>query len=218
MFRLANSGAIGVYVLISPLTPTKDSVSKLSAYVELLASLRDQGLSVIAGRQPAFGLGLLSLGVSAFDSGVAQAEQFVFPSLVRTRARASGKRPARKSRRVYIANLMSSLSADLARLVLTTPGVTGSYLCHEVCCRDGSTRALMHDREHFLRARLKEVKEIRDRPQQWRPRDYAERLERARQLADRLADAFPDLAPSFTHLDTWARVIRVFEKTSQPAS
>jgi len=214
--RITKSGAIGAYVMVSPLRATRDPVSKLVQYVQLLESIHETSLSVVAARQPGFGLALLALGIAGFDSGIAQAEQFNYPYLVRRRTPSKRGQRQGRSLRVYLANLISSVPVGVARFILSTPGLRASFSCDQVCCRDSVTDAIVHNRDHILWSRLHELKQLRDVHRPWRVRHYMERVSYAHQLGDKVRKMLPNgEGPRFTHLDTWSRVVETVAAARQ---
>ncbi len=149
--EISTSGAEGVYLLISPFAPLADSVSKMVDYLRLTGQLWQAGVEVVAARQPAFGLGLLALGIASFDSGIAQAEDFNYRNLVRKRAvRPDGSSGEGKPRRVYFSDLMTTVSADAAAMVLETPALRSLLSCDRFCCEYAPDRVLVRPQEHFL--------------------------------------------------------------------
>ena len=131
----------GILVLISPLRPIDDGPTKLTKYVRLLERLAQSFGSVIACRQPAFGLGCMALGIAGFDSGIAAGEQFDYASLMRRQAKpvehASDPSKANfvRKRTVYLSQLLTRVPFDVAQSILSTSGVAGSFVCREPCCR-----------------------------------------------------------------------------------
>lgn len=206
--RLGESGAQGVLLLVSPFTATAASPTKLMNYLLLLRRLDEAGLAIIASRQPAFGLGCMAFGIAGFDSGVATAERFDYAGLTRsTKARSSSqKRPARK-RRIYLDQLMTSVPYPVAEKILSTSGLAGSFVCREPCCRDGVNGALLRSRDHFIYTRLREIEDLRSRPQEWRAENFRQKLEASRQMGLKVARALPEAPPDgFRHLAVWLRV------------
>jgi hypothetical protein len=206
--RLGESGAEGVLLLASPFAAIAASPTKLLNYLLLLKQLDEAGLAVIAGRQPAFGLGCMAFGIAGFDSGVATAERFDYAALTRTRKTSSGKqkRPARK-RRIYLDPLLTSVPYSVAEQIFSTSGLAGSFVCREPCCRDGLNGALLRSRDHFIYTRLREVDDLRGRPREWRAEHFRQKLEASRQMALKVARALPEARPDgFRHLEIWLRV------------
>ena len=210
--HLARLGVKNVYALLSPIAATDDNASKLMSYSQLLMTLQQRGLSTFAARQPAFGLGLLALGVSTFDSGIAEAEKFDYQRIRRERGRsrrkgAPGAQP--RGRRIYLPQLLTSLSERAALEIYKTSGLCSSFVCRLPCYEDEQLAvATIRNREHFLYVRLKEIEDLRGRPPSWRIEEIHNRLRTARQLADKVMLTLPHtFRRRFSHLDVWNRVL-----------
>jgi len=204
-----NSGAAGVYLLVTPLSALTDPIPKLVQFLDLAKRLSDAGLTVIAGRQPAFGLAMMAMGVASFDAGIAQSERFNLANLVRPKRRTEAQVHPRHGapRGIYLADLMTTVPAKVAKSILSVPSLKALLVCDELCCRGSFQSILVRPEEHFLWARAREVAAIRSDPKDWRPRRLAERVSRARQVADKIKVTLGTAAPSFEHLDRWPRVI-----------
>lgn len=81
--RLPDSPIDGVYLQPLRLDPVRDSLEKLARFVQFAHAFRGAGIPVVVGRVGAFGLNLNALGITAFDSGLGQAEGHDLASLNR---------------------------------------------------------------------------------------------------------------------------------------
>lgn len=202
--------ASAVYVLVSPMDARHESVTKLLRFVDGLERFKAHGVQVLCGRQPAFGLILMALGIGGFDSGIARIESFNYASLARDLRRdTSSKVRGGRSRPVYVSKLMMSIPRPLASKLLDTPGIKSQLNCQGLCCKDNMTDALQSAREHFVWSRLDEVKQLRGIPPSAQTRHVAEKLAGAHQFAKTLQRNFPQERWDFDFLDNWSRVVEV---------
>ncbi len=208
---LSKSGAAGVYALISPVAAQSDSINKLVRYTEALRELKDRGLDVIAARQPAFGLLLLAAGLASFDSGIAQAESFDFPSKIRVPKPNGKEKSGRggKARRVYSTTLMRSLPQQVAKEIFDTPGLRSLFVCRGPCCKDSLSNAISSPREHFVWSRTSEIEDIRNLQPAARLRHIENRLETARQASRKLQRHVGDLGGNSDYVERWTSVLEV---------
>jgi hypothetical protein len=215
MNRLADYPIAGVYVHPLRLNPVKDSAEKLIQYVELLRAVRDMGLHVVAARCGAFGLVLAALGVSAFDSGLGQAEACNVAAQNRPlteQERRKARSGAGPARRIYLEGLKTTPKASQAEAILDDRTLRHRFACTLGCCRNYGFESLPdRRRQHYLWVRDREIKELRARPtsamrvefvlDRLRDADENSRLVR-RILRSQGADA-----PSFEHIERWMAVI-----------
>jgi hypothetical protein len=166
--RLLDFPIDGVYLQALRLDPVRDSLEKLARLVQFAHAIQSLGLPVIAGRVGAFGLVLQALGVTAFDSGLGQAEAHDLASLNRAttererQRREQGEGGGGPTRRVYLEALKKTLDSKLTDAILADPNVRHHFVCNRSCCRfrgfeDLATRA----RQHYLWTRQSEVEALR---------------------------------------------------------
>lgn len=202
----------GVYVQPLRLNPVKDGIEKLVAFVRMLESFEEAGLPVVAARVGAFGSLLVALGISAFDSGLGQAEASDLSALNRKRTEKERQQKGPKgSRRVYLAPLRTTMPLRQARLILDS-SLGGHFACDLGCCRfQGLDGLADRSREHFLWSRNDEVRRIRQlETRSVRLDSVHEDLRNARELGRQVRRAlFGNLRdlPSFDHTDRWLRVL-----------
>lgn len=206
---LADIPLEAVYVQPTRLHPTTNSVEHLVQYVGFLMSIKDLGLSVIAGRVGAFGLVLQALGINHFDSGLGDAESFDLKSLNRKRVKKPGtKSGGGRNRRIYLEMLKTTLMQRHARAILDDPGLRARFVCNLRCCRfKGFDLLEEHRREHYLHARTNEVARLRAQSTQSLKINHVyEQLAQARDHAEVVRRVLGDRGlrvPSFAHLDRW---------------
>lgn len=212
----------GIYVQPLRLSPTRDSVDKLVAYVRFLMAAQEIGVPVLAGRVGAFGLILEALGIAMFDSGLGQAEGFDLAALNRrASARSATSDAPRGSRRIYLRALKTTLPNRIVEQILNERGLRASFACDLECCRWRDQEALGDRcREHYLRVRQDEVSVVERRPTAaLRLSDLHDSLVEARDLAivvSRTLQRRQQQPPSFEHLDRWLAVIATL--TEMPAA
>ncbi len=215
MNRLADYPIDGVYVHPLRLNPVKDSVEKLIQYTKLLLGLREMGLHVIAARCGAFGLVLGALGVSAFDSGLCQAEACD----VAAQNRAPTEREMNKQsatagpgRRIYLEALKTTVKAADAEAILANRTLRHRFACTLGCCRNVGFESLPdRRRQHYLWVRDHEIGELRARPTKSMRIEFVfEQLREAHenaQLIRRILLGEGTSTPDFKHIERWMAVI-----------
>lgn len=210
----------GVYVQPLRLSPTRDSVDKLVAYVRFLLAAQVIGVPVLAGRVGAFGLILEALGVAMFDSGLGQAEGFDLAALNRRRSgRAEASTAPKGSRRIYLRRLKTTLPSSIAGSILGARELRSHFVCELACCRWRDQEELgTRCREHYLRVRQDEVAKLGERPTSaMRLSSLHDDLVEARELSRVVARTLRergDDAPRFDHLDRWLAVIATLTDVS----
>jgi hypothetical protein len=212
--RLLDFPIDGVYVQPLRLDPVRDSLEKLARFVQFAHAIRAVGLPVIVGRVGAFGLILQALGISAFDSGLGQAEAHDLAGLNRAmtdrerRRREDGEGGGGPARRVYFEPLKTTFDSKVADLVLADEGIRHRFTCKLSCCRfrgfdDLATRA----REHYLWTREAEVEALRKLAlPAMRMAHVESQLRSARDLAKvvtRVLDKQDAKVPELGHLERW---------------
>jgi hypothetical protein len=223
--RLLDYPISAVYVQPLRLDPVKDSIEKLVQYVDFLRSIRAAGLSVIAGRVGAFGLVLNALGISAFDSGLGQAEACDLASLNRAptqrelEGRSKGGGP---DRRVYLEQLKTTLQGRHADAILQNRTLRSRFVCTLGCCEHrGFENLAERRRQHYLWVRHHEIGVLRKRPTDGMRLDLVhEQLRDAREVGSVVRRTLKSLGsdePTFDHIDRWIAVLARESKMSAAA-
>lgn len=199
----------GLYVQPLRLNPVRDSVEKLVRYCTFLREAIDLGIPVFAGRVGAFGLVLQGIGVTAFDSGLGEAEMFTWSQLTRmpTKDREKGKGGGRK-RRIYLEKVKTTLLEDDVSPILAERGLRHRFSCHLPCCKYRGYEDLgERRREHYLWSRIEEVKTVARLPTtDMRIEEVHKQLLEAQshaQVVTRVMRERGRQAPSFGHIDSW---------------
>ena len=202
-----------VYVQPLRLNPVRDSVEKLVRYCTFLRAVIDLGLPVFSGRVGAFGLLLQSLGVTAFDSGLGEAEVFTWTQLTRMpeKNRQPGSGGGRK-RRIYIEKVKSTLLENDVSPIMAERGLRHRFGCHLGCCKHRGYEDLGdRRREHYLRTRIGEVKSVAQLPTgDMRIEEVHKQLLEAQghaQVVTRVMRQRGKAAPSFDHIDSWLSLL-----------
>lgn len=198
-----------VYLQPLNLNPVRDSFEKLALYVAYASACREAGLRVIAGRVGAFGLVMQALlGVSAFDSGLGDAEAFALSAQARRRQpRKAGQGRGGRDRRIYFEILKTTLQNKHAAPLLEDRAVRHRLTCSLGCCRYRGFEDLAERRRtHYLWTRTAEVSHLRDRPSAVHRTLVQEQLVSAREHARVIRRTLFSAGikpPSFEHLDRW---------------
>ncbi len=212
--RLLDHPIDGVYVQPLRLNPVSDSLEKLARFVQFTHAIRSAGLPIIVGRVGAFGLVLQALGVTAFDSGLGQAEGHDLASLNRPTTererlrREAGENSGGPARRVYLEALKTTFDAKAADAILADGNIRHRFTCKRACCRfrgfeDLADRA----RPHYLWTREGEVDAMRRLSLPSMRMTHIEgELRAARDVATvvrRTLEHHDLKVPDFGHLDRW---------------
>jgi hypothetical protein len=215
--RLLDYPIAGAYVQPLLFNPVSDSPEKLKLYVEFLLAIRSQGIPVIASRVGAFGLVLGALGITAFDSGLAQAEATNLAQLNRVptekeRERRAAGKGGGPDKRIYLEALKTTLKGAHANAILGQKGLRGKFVCTHGCCQyRGFEDLAERRRQHFLWTRNAEVMELRSCPTEGLRRDLVtEQLRDAQETARVVRRSLLELgsaAPRFEHLDRWISLL-----------
>lgn len=158
----------GVYLQPLRLDPVRDSLEKLARFVQFARAIQGLGLPVIVGRVGAFGTVLQALGVTAFDSGLGQAEAHDLATLNRPMTerererRDQGESGGGPARRVYLEALKTTFDGKTASAILADTNLRHRFTCKRSCCRfRGFDHLSARARQHYLWTRQGEVDALR---------------------------------------------------------
>jgi hypothetical protein len=213
--RLLDHPIDAIYVQPLALDSVKDSVEKLVQYTHFLRALGETGLPVIASRVGAFGLVLGALGITAFDSGLAQAEACNLAQLNRPfskREREGTAKGGGGDRRIYLEPLKTTLTGRHAAAILADRTLRSRMACTLGCCKhNGFENLADRRRQHYLWVRDHEVRKLREQPTEGMRIDAVyEQLRTAREtgaVVNRALKANAVQPPSFEHIDRWIAVL-----------
>jgi hypothetical protein len=158
----------GIYLQVAPLTPVKDSPSKLLRVTELYLHARELGLPVIAGHAGAAAPALRAAGIDAADAGLASSEAFQAAGHRRAKPpREEGKKQSGgASSRMYLEAIGQSFASARVTEMRSVPAARDLLgACRLPCHRFiGGDDYLSRAQEHSLRARITEAVAIASRP------------------------------------------------------
>lgn len=203
----------GAFVEPLAMNTTRDGVEKLYRYIDLLETLEEAGLPVVASRVGSFGPVLTALGISSFSSGLGEAESSNLASLNRPKTKrekeASG---GGGSRRVYLHPVRLTVAEALAAPLLADPKVRAHFACDLGCCHYATVSDLPNRGvSHYLWSRNDEVRRVSQLPTKTSRIDALhEELRDAQAIARVLRKAHfarQQKLPSFEHLDRWLSLL-----------
>lgn len=168
-----------VYLQLSPVSPVKDSPSKLEAITAAYQHAASRGFKVIAGHAGAITPALRAMGVDAADAGLATEETFD-----RSRARMTVKSQhdepnssgGRRSR-MYFSQIDRSLDAAVVERLMSVPGAAAELRgCRLPCHRFRGDHPLEQAREHSPWARVEQARLVDSLPSSMRMTQVYERM------------------------------------------
>jgi hypothetical protein len=147
------------------------------------------------------------LGISAFDSGLGDAETFALSTQVRRSKPRDDRKPGGRNRHIYFEPIKTTLQSKHAMPLLEDHSVRHRLTCELGCCRYRGFEDLADRRRaHYLWTRTAEVSRLRDRPAALHRTLMQEQLATAREHARvirRTLFSAQVRPPSFEHLDRW---------------
>jgi len=212
--RLLDSPIDGVYLQPLRLDPVRDSLEKLARFVQFAHAFRGAGIPVVVGRVGAFGLVLNALGITAFDSGLGQAEGHDLASLDRPmtererQRRAAGEGSGGPAQRLYLAALKTTFDSKVADAILADKDIRHRFTCKLSCCRfRGFDDIAARARQHYLWTRESEVEALRNVPIAAMRMTHVESQLRAAQdlakVVTRTLKAADAEVPELGHIERW---------------
>jgi hypothetical protein len=189
--------------------PTRESVERLVAYCRFVISAKELGFDVICGRVGALGLLLQTLGITAFDSGLGEAESFNLSQLNRRpKKKKVGDKGGGRNRRVYLEAVKTTLISKDVDAIFNEPSLRHRFTCSLPCCRFSGFEGLAdRRRQHYLRVRLSEVENLSKVPTAAMRLEYVhQELQQAQshaQVVKRVLEERGANVPKFEHLDAW---------------
>lgn len=202
--------------------PGKESYAKLAHLITATRHV-STGRPVIGWRQGLYGLPLLAAGAAGYETGAGQLERCHYPAFAANRRpkvsspEDDGDDRGGSSAFVYFSAFGRSLPRRVAKALLENPRLRGSLVCIDdaSCCPDGASSMVNDWREHAVRARDRELRDLDAMPPSllWRLNSVARRAERslahARIANTVLQDAgLPERMP----LDTFRALVRVVDE------
>lgn len=173
---------------------------QLYSYLSTLMDFKALGRSLIACRVGNLGLGIVSLGVDAFEAGVASLSFFSEKTLLEDR-------PSGYTMQVkyYIPALLANLQVQAAIDILSS-GQYDSLICRCPYCGGRTDEALRRVyKEHFLYQRTQEMKALNTIVEEQRLPAFLEKTERALRLTSEIRRKLGVEIPG-QHFRTWLEV------------
>lgn len=135
----------------------------------------------IAWRQGTYGLAAVAAGASGYQAGPGTDESCDLPSATRSRRPRTTTDNFGRAKRIYMSRFGRSISAKAAHVLLSHASTRGGLVCNDaMCCPDGASSMLSNWRQHTLRARARDLYELRALPDAaWRLNQVSRHAERA---------------------------------------
>jgi serine/threonine protein kinase len=190
------------YLFYVDLVQERTSVpGQLYSYLNVLVDFKTLGRPLIAGRVGNLGLGVVSLGIDAFETGIASLSFFSEQTLLEDRPRGYTMQT-----KYYVPELLTNLQIETATDILGS-GRYRELICHCPHCggrTDDSLRKAA--KEHFLYHRVREMEEINALPDGHRLPAFLKKTERALQLSGQIRRTLGVEMPPSQHFKTWLEV------------
>lgn len=162
-------------------SPKGDRADRLASYLGTVRHLSGAA-PTIAWRQGQYGLAAVAAGAAGYQTGPGIDERCDLPEFQRNRRPTDRKSGGGGGRRVYLAEFGRSVSQGAAEALLSNNYMRGTLTCNDParCCPDGATSMVDSWKHHALRARSRELDELREMPNAaWRLNAVARKAERA---------------------------------------
>lgn len=161
-------------------SPKGDGPERIANY---LATVRHVATAhhTIAWKQGAYGLAAVAAGAAGYQAGPGTDETCDLPSAGRSRRPRARIGEFGRPKRIYLSRFGRSVSARAADALLGHPSTRGGIICKDTtCCQDGASSMVMSWRQHALRSRVRELRELRSMPDSaWRLNQVARQAARA---------------------------------------
>lgn len=173
---------------------------QLYSYLSTLVDFKALGRPLIACRVGNLGLGIVSLGIDAFEAGIASLSFFSEKTLLEDR-------PLGYTMRVkyYIPELLANLQVEAAIDILSS-GQYNSLICSCPYCAGRTDDALRRvAKDHFLYQRMEEMEALNTMAEEQRLPAFLEKTQRALQLTGEIRRKLGVEIP-WQHFKTWLEV------------
>jgi hypothetical protein len=173
---------------------------QLYSYLSMLADFKTLGKPMVACRVGNLGLGIVSLGIDAFETGIASLSFFSESTLLEDR-------PINYAMRIkyYMPELLANLQLEPALDILTS-GQHNSMICRCPFCGGRTDDSLRRgSKEHFLWHRMREMEAINRLKSSERLNVFLKKTEQALKLAVDIRRKLGVAIPS-NHFKTWLEV------------
>ena len=205
--RYSKEPADGYLFYVDLIQEQTNVPGQLYSYLSVLVDFKALGKPLIACRVGNMGLGVVSLGIDAFETGIASLSFFSEKTLLEDR-------PVGYTMQIkyYVPELLTNLQMETATDILAS-GQYASLICRCPCCgsrTDDSLRRVHKD--HFLYHRVREMKEINALPAAERLPAFLKKTERALQLSGEIRRKMGIDMPPSQHFKTWLEVFPAVAK------
>lgn len=174
------------YSFNDPAKAKYSHIAQLATATEHAASM----VEIVSWRQGLYGLDMLALGASGYETGIETRESLHYVSLASTQKPQPPKPDKDQggaASMLYVGQFGRSLRKQAALVLLEDPRIRGSLVCTSdgTCCPDGTASMVNKHREHAIRERAREISELAAIPDagSWRLNHVAQRAGRAVNLA-----------------------------------
>jgi serine/threonine protein kinase len=198
---LSRSQADGYLFYVDPIEERTAVAGQLFSYLNILLDFKQLGRPVVASRIGNLGLGVVALGIDAFEVGIASLGAFSEKDLLEDRPVGYNMQ-----KRYYVPQLMTSLGLDLAVQILGSPAFA-KLACHCPFCEGRRDVSLGQGaKEHFLFQRAEEMKALNSLLESGRLDWFLTRTKAALGLMQSIRKQLGAKLPPFQHLQTWLDV------------
>ena len=175
--------------------------SQLYSYLNMLVDFRVLGKPLIACRVGNLGLGVVSLGIDAFTTGIASLSSFSEKTLLEDRPTGYAMK-----RKYYLPALLSNVQIGAAVDVLGS-GQYNEFVCSCPYCGGRADEAPLRKvaKPHFLYHRVQEMEAINAMDEGARLGDFLTKTERALKLTNEIRHKLGVAIPN-RHFRTWLKV------------
>jgi len=174
---------------------------QLYSYLSMLVDFKALGKPLVACRVGNLGLGVVSLGIDAFETGIASLSFFSEQTLLEDRPRGYTMQV-----KYYVPELLANLQLEMALDILGS-GQYDGLICRCPYCGGGKTDDSLRRvaKEHFLWHRVREMEAINRLGEGERLDAFLKKTDRAHRLAGEIRRKLGVAVPS-QHFKTWLEV------------
>ncbi|MGH9364869.1 MAG: serine/threonine protein kinase [Thermoanaerobaculia bacterium] len=192
----------GYLFYVDPIQERTSVPGQLYSYLSVLVDFKALGKPLIAGRIGNMGLGVVSLGIDAFETGIASLSFFSEQALLEERPRGYTMQI-----RYYVPELLTSLQIEAVTDILAAGPYKG-LICGCPYCGGRSDDASLRRiaKEHFLYHRVREMAEINALREGDRLPAFLKKTERALALSGEIRRKMGIEMPPSQHFKTWLEV------------
>ena len=196
------------YLFYVDLIEERTSVpGQLYSYLSMLLDFKKLGKPLIAGRVGNMGLGVVSLGIDAFETGIASLSFFSEKALLEDRPVGYTMQT-----KYYMPELLTNVQMETVTDILASDHYR-SLVCKCPYCGGRADDTLRRvAKEHFLYHRVLEMEAINALAEEERLPAFLEKAERALQLSGEIRRKLGIEMPPSQHFKTWLEVFPAVAK------